>query len=122
MLSFAVLASSREKNCGQGQLVTQLTKPPPTPSYVARAKSELMNVLRIGRYRVLQRLGSGASSDVYLSEDSMLKRKVALKVLRRRDADDRQIRCFEREVQCASVLNHPNIITVFDVGREDDLQ
>jgi serine/threonine protein kinase len=81
-----------------------------------------MNVLRIGRYRVLQRLGSGASSDVYLSEDSMLKRKVALKVLRRRDADDRQIRCFEREVHCASILNHPNIITVFDIGRDNDLQ
>ena len=81
-----------------------------------------MNVLRIGRYRVLQRLGSGGSSDVYLAEDSMLRRKVALKVLRRRDADEGQVRSFEREARCASMLNHPNIVTVFDVGRQDDLQ
>ncbi len=81
-----------------------------------------MNVLRIGRYRVLQRLGSGGSSDVYLAEDSMLRRKVALKILRRRDADASQLRCFEREARCASMLNHPNIVTVFDVGYEDDLQ
>jgi serine/threonine protein kinase len=81
-----------------------------------------MNVLRIGRYRVLQRLGSGGSSDVYLAEDSMLRRKVALKILRSRDADDGQIRCFEREAQCASLLNHPNIVTVFDIGREDEMQ
>jgi serine/threonine protein kinase len=81
-----------------------------------------MNVLRIGRYRVLQRLGSGGSSDVYLAEDCMLRRKVALKILRSRDADEGQIRCFEREAQCASLLNHPNIVTVFDIGREDGLR
>jgi serine/threonine protein kinase len=80
-----------------------------------------MNVLRIGRYRVLQRLGSGGSSDVYLAEDSMLRRKVALKILRR-DADKGQLRSFEREARCASMLNHPNIVTVFDVGHEEDLQ
>src|SRR5258708_37664986 len=81
-----------------------------------------MNVLRIGRYRVLQRLGSGGSSDVYLAEDLMLRRKVALKILRRRDAGQSQLRSFEREARCASMLNHPNIVTVFDVGHEDDLQ
>ena len=52
----------------------------------------------------------------------MLQRKVALKILRRRDADERQLRCFEREARCASMLNHPNIVTVFDVGHEDELQ
>src|SRR5258708_4929100 len=81
-----------------------------------------MNVLRIGRYRVLHRLGGGGSSDVYLAEDSMLRRKVALKILRRRDAGESQIRGFEREARCASMLNHPNIVTVFDVGYQDDLQ
>jgi len=81
-----------------------------------------MNVLRIGRYRVLQRLGSGGSSDVYLAEDLMLRRKVALKILRRRDANPSQFRSFEREARCASMLNHPNIVTVFEVGHEDDLQ
>src|SRR5258707_3752978 len=52
----------------------------------------------------------------------MLRRKVALKILRRRDADASQLRCFEREARCASMLNHPNIVTVFDVGYEDELQ
>jgi serine/threonine-protein kinase len=59
---------------------------------------------------------------VYLAEDSLLRRKVALKMLRRRDGDERQIRHFEREARTASMLNHPNIVTVFDVGFEDDVQ
>ncbi|HET7434305.1 MAG TPA: serine/threonine-protein kinase [Thermoanaerobaculia bacterium] len=80
-----------------------------------------MNILRLGRYRVLQHLGRGGSSDVYLAEDTVVKRKVALKVLRRRDADDRDMRHFDRELRCASLLNHPNIVTVFDVGFEDEL-
>jgi serine/threonine-protein kinase len=81
-----------------------------------------MNILRIGRYRVLQRLGGGGSSTVYLAEDVLLRRKVALKVLRKRDSDDAQLRHFEREARCASMLNHPNIVTVFDVGYEDGMQ
>jgi serine/threonine protein kinase len=76
----------------------------------------------VGRYRLLQRLGEGGSSHVYLAEDSLLRRKVALKMLRRRDGDERQIRHFEREARTASMLNHPNIVTVFDVGFEDDVQ
>jgi eukaryotic-like serine/threonine-protein kinase len=81
-----------------------------------------MNALRIGRYRVLQHLGGGGSADVYAAEDTLLRRKVALKVLRRPDADDRQLRHFEREARSASLLNHPNVVTVFDVGRDGDVQ
>jgi serine/threonine-protein kinase len=81
-----------------------------------------MNVLRVGRYRLLQRLGGGGSSHVYLAEDSLLRRKVALKILRRRDGDERQLRHFEREARCASMLNHPNIVTIFDIGSEDDVE
>ena len=81
-----------------------------------------MNVLRVGRYRVLQHLGGGGSSEVYLAEDTVMRRKVALKVLRRRNADAREITSFEREVRCASRLNHPNIVTILDVGFEDDVQ
>ena len=81
-----------------------------------------MNVLRVGRYRVLQHLGEGGSSAVYLALDTLMHRKVALKVLRRRDAEDRDVRHFEREVRCASMLNHPNIATIFDVGEVDDVQ
>ena len=81
-----------------------------------------MNVLRVGKYRVLQHLGGGGSSEVYLAEDTVIRRKVALKVLRRNAADDRDLRHFERELRCASMLNHPNIVTVLDVGVHEDVQ
>ncbi len=80
-----------------------------------------MNVLRVGRYRVLQHLGGGGSGEVYLAEDTVMRRKVALKVLRKTNADERQVRHFEREVRFASMLNHPNIVTVLDVGHENDI-
>jgi serine/threonine-protein kinase len=75
-----------------------------------------MNVLRVGRYRVLEHLGRGASADVYLAEDTVMRRKVALKLLRVRDAEARQLQRFEREAHCASMLNHPNVVTVYDIG------
>jgi eukaryotic-like serine/threonine-protein kinase len=81
-----------------------------------------MNVLRIGRYRVLERLGEGSSGDVYLAEDTIVHRKVALKLLRHRDADERQLRSFEREAACAGMLNHPNVVTLFDVGVENEIR
>jgi serine/threonine protein kinase len=81
-----------------------------------------MNVLNIGRYRVLYRLGGGGSAEVYAAEDTLLHRKVALKLLRFSDADVRQSRHFEREARSASLLNHPNAVTVFDVGRDGDVQ
>jgi serine/threonine protein kinase len=80
-----------------------------------------MNILRIGRYRVLHHLGGGGSSEVYAAEDTLLRRKVALKLLRT-EADPRQARHFEREARSASLLNHPNVVSVYDVGREDDVQ
>ena len=81
-----------------------------------------MNVLRVGKYRLLQHLGGGGSSEVYLAEDTVIRRKVALKVLHRRGADDRETRHFERETRVASMLNHPNIVTVLDVGSDGDVQ
>jgi serine/threonine-protein kinase len=80
-----------------------------------------MNVLKVGRYRVLEHLGRGASADVYLAEDSVMRRKVALKLLRLRDAEPRQLQRFEREAHCASMLNHPNVVTVYDIGVDDGI-
>lgn len=59
---------------------------------------------------------------MYLAEDSVLRRKVALKVLPRGDEGTRQQRQFDRELECASILNHPNIVTILDVGSEDDIR
>ncbi len=78
-----------------------------------------MHVLKVGRYRVREHLGRGASADVYLAEDTVMGRKVALKLLRLRDAEPRQLNRFQREAECASMLNHPNVVTVFDIGVED---
>ncbi len=87
-----------------------------------RAQLKSMSVLRVGKYRLLQHLGGGGSSEVYLAEDTVMRRKVALKVLRRSDAADRDIRHFDRELRCAAMLNHPNIVTILDVGSHDDVQ
>ena len=59
---------------------------------------------------------------MYLAEDVVMRRKVALKILRGLDADERDIRHFEREIRCAGMINHPNVCTVFDVGSEDGVQ
>jgi len=69
------------------------------------------------RYRVLQRIGSGGMADVWLAEDTHLQRRVALKVLHRRFAQDREfVERFRREAEAAAGLQHPNIVAVYDRG------
>jgi eukaryotic-like serine/threonine-protein kinase len=70
-----------------------------------------------GRYRVLRRIGSGGMADVWLADDPHLQRRVALKVLHRRFAQDREfVERFRREAEAAAGLSHPNIVSVFDRG------
>jgi len=70
-----------------------------------------------GRYRLLRRIGSGGMADVWLAEDSHLQRRVALKILHRRFAQDREfVERFRREAEAAAGLQHPNIVAVFDRG------
>jgi eukaryotic-like serine/threonine-protein kinase len=73
-----------------------------------------------GRYRLLRRIGSGGMADVWLAEDPHLQRRVALKVLHRRFAQDREfVERFRREAEAAAGLSHPNIVSVFDRGDVD---
>jgi serine/threonine protein kinase len=73
-----------------------------------------------GRYRILERLGSGGMADVYCAEDQQLGRRVALKVLHRRYAEDEQfVERFRREASSAAGLSHPNVVAIFDRGEWD---
>jgi beta-lactam-binding protein with PASTA domain/predicted Ser/Thr protein kinase len=73
-----------------------------------------------GRYEVLQRIGSGGMADVWLADDTHLQRRVALKVLHGRFAQDREfVERFRREAEAAAGLQHPNIVAVFDRGEID---
>jgi eukaryotic-like serine/threonine-protein kinase len=70
-----------------------------------------------GRYEVLGRIGTGGMADVWLAEDTHLQRRVALKVLHRRFAQDREfVERFRREAESAAGLQDPNIVSVFDRG------
>jgi eukaryotic-like serine/threonine-protein kinase len=74
-----------------------------------------------GRYRLLGRLGSGGMADVWCAEDTMLDRRVALKFLHERFAQDAQfVERFRREASSAAGLQHPNVVGVFDRGTFDD--
>ena len=75
----------------------------------------------IGRYKVLGTLGSGAMGTVYLAEDPLLKRTLAIKVVREGTGDAEVLQRFKREAEVSARLNHPHAITVFDVGEEPDL-
>src|SRR5437588_9588157 len=73
-----------------------------------------------GRYKVLSRLGAGGMADVFLAEDQQLGRKVALKLLHRRFAEDPGfVERFRREAQAAAGLQHPNVVSVYDRGDYD---
>jgi len=73
-----------------------------------------------GRYTVLERIGSGGMADVWLADDSHLQRRVALKVLHTRFAQDKEfVERFRREAEAAAGLQHPNVVAVFDRGEID---
>jgi Tol biopolymer transport system component len=82
----------------------------------------LTNGTRLGPYQILAPLGAGGMGEVYRARDTRLDRTVAIKILPPHFADDATRRQrFEREAKAISGLNHPNICTVHDVGRQDSV-
>ena len=79
------------------------------------------NTVVDGRYRVLHKIGSGGMADVYCAEDTHLGRRIALKLLHRRFAQDGEfVERFRREASSAAGLQHPNVVGVYDRGEFDD--
>jgi serine/threonine-protein kinase len=75
-----------------------------------------------GRYQVIERIGGGGMALVYRAHDILLNRNVAIKVLRNQFVHDEEfIRRFRREAQSAASLSHPNVVSIYDVGQEEDI-
>jgi serine/threonine protein kinase/Flp pilus assembly protein TadD len=77
---------------------------------------------QIGRYQVLSLIGRGGMGEVFLAQDASLGRKVALKLLRSDfTTNEDRLRRFQQEARAASALNHPNILTIHEIGQDDSL-
>ncbi len=80
----------------------------------------LINTLFDGRYRILRKLGSGGMANVYLAVDEDLGRRVAIKILNDRYANDELfVERFRREAKSAAALSHPNIVSIYDRGEAE---
>jgi len=80
----------------------------------------LINTLFDGRYRIVRKLGMGGMANVYLAEDEVLGRRVAIKILNDRHAgDDQFVERFRREAKNAASLSHPNIVSIYDRGEAE---
>ncbi|MBR2567589.1 MAG: protein kinase, partial [Paenibacillus sp.] len=75
-----------------------------------------------GRYEMIAQVGGGGMALVYKALDVLLNRYVAVKVLRQQFVHDEEfIKRFRREAQSAASLSHPNVVSIYDVGQEDDI-
>ena len=84
-----------------------------TPMTIEAGKS-------LGNYKVVSAIGAGGMGEVYRAHDSRLDREVAIKLLPADFANDAdRLRRFEQEAKATSALNHPNILTVYDIGEHE---
>ena len=82
---------------------------------------DLSSGTKIGRYEIRSLLGAGGMGEVYRAFDTQLERFVALKFLKQTD-DAEKLRRFRQEAKAVSALNHPNILTIYEVGEYENHQ
>lgn len=82
----------------------------------------MLNKTLDNRYTILEHVGGGGMADVYRAHDKLLDRSVAVKVLRSQFTNDEDfVTRFRREAQAAARLSHPNIVNIYDVGKDEDV-
>jgi serine/threonine-protein kinase len=87
---------------------------------VVRLRRQMGAARKLGAYTLDERIGEGGMATVYRARHDLLRRPAAVKLLKPARATDEMIARFEREVQMASSLSHPNIVEIFDYGRTRD--
>ena len=89
--------------------------------YFAESKNKMLTIgQELSHYKIISAIGAGGMGEVYKAHDSRLDREVAIKVLPpEMSADEDRLRRFEQEAKATSALNHPNILTVYDIGEHD---
>jgi eukaryotic-like serine/threonine-protein kinase len=80
---------------------------------------EAMAGQSIAHYRIIKKIGAGGMGEVFLAEDTRLERRVAIKVLLTTTPSESQIARFRREAKAAAALNHPNIVSIHDLGQAE---
>lgn len=85
--------------------------------HIRRLRAQMKRVKRLGQYQLVGKLGAGGMGEVYVAKHAMMRRPTAIKVILPEAVGEQTLVRFEREANAASVLTHPNAITVFDYGR-----
>jgi Serine/threonine protein kinase len=87
---------------------------------IAADHSPVSSGQMLGRYEILRKVGEGGMGEVYLARDNDLDREVAIKLLHEKNRkSESDVRRFTQEAKAASALNHPNILTIYEIGRAD---
>ncbi|MDQ3749354.1 MAG: serine/threonine protein kinase, partial [Acidobacteriota bacterium] len=106
-----LLASFKDDSFMEQPAATELA------SLIVERNSKLTDGEQIAHYRILSQIGAGGMGEVYLAKDTRLHRKIALKILPAAlSGDQDRLRRFEQEACAASALNHPNILTIYEIG------